>query len=109
MMPPEAFSLSDNSQQQWTIHKANKTASIQYISQQCLRMICTHLKVKNELGKACKTKQDCVWALANPTAFSALSSTGPTVNYLCLANVAVNPAVKPNIMKMYGKGQTKDE
>jgi hypothetical protein len=75
-------------QQQWTILKANKTDSIQYISQQCLVMICTHLKVKNQFGKAWKTKQDCLWALANPTAFSTdLSSTGPTVNYLRLANV----------------------
>jgi hypothetical protein len=57
-------------QQQWTIHKANKTDFIQYISQQSLQMICTHLKVKNELDKACKTKQDCVWELANPKAFS---------------------------------------
>jgi hypothetical protein len=96
-------------QQQWTIHKANKTASIQYISQQALRMICTHLKVKNQFGKACKTKQDCLWALANPTTFSDLSSTGPTVNYLRLANVVVDPAVKPKIMTMYGKGLNKDE
>ena len=96
-------------QQQWTIHKSNKTASIQYISQQCLRMICSHLKVKNQFGKACKTKQDCLWALANPTAFSDLSSTGPTVNCLRLANVVVDPAVKPKIMKMYGKGLNKDE
>jgi hypothetical protein len=43
-------------QQQWTIHKANKTASIQYISQQRLRMVCTHLKVKNQFGKGWKDK-----------------------------------------------------
>jgi hypothetical protein len=28
---------------------------------------------------------------------------------LRLANVVVNPAVKPNIMQMYGNGFTKDE
>jgi hypothetical protein len=40
-------------QEQWIIHKANVTDSIQYINQQYLGMICTHLKVKNQLGKAC--------------------------------------------------------
>jgi hypothetical protein len=52
-----------------------------------------------------------VWALANPTAFATnlVASTTPSVKYLRLANVVVDPAVKPNIMKMYGKGLTKDE
>jgi hypothetical protein len=73
-------------------------------------MICTHLKAKNELGKACKTKQDCVCVLAHPTAFSTvLSSMGPTVNYMRLANIVVDSPVKKDIMKMYGNGLTKDE
>jgi hypothetical protein len=69
------------------------------------------LKLKNQKGKSCRNKTDCLWGLANPTAFSTdiASTTGPTINYLRLANVVVNPAVKPKIMKMYGKGLTKDE
>jgi hypothetical protein len=96
-------------QQQWTIHKANKTASIQYIDLHLLRKVCIHLKLKNQNGKSCRNKTDCLWGLANPTAFSDLSSKGPTVNYLHLTNVVVDPKVKPKIMKMYGKGLTKDE
>jgi hypothetical protein len=34
---------------------------------------------------------------------------GTDVNYLCLANVVVNSTMKEHIMKMYGKGLTKDE
>jgi hypothetical protein len=73
-------------------------------------MICTHFNVKKENGKACKTKQDCLWALANPTTFATnLASTAPTVNYLRFANNVVDPNVKQSIMKIYGKGQIKEE
>jgi hypothetical protein len=97
-------------QQQWTIHNAKKTASIHYIDLHLLHKICIHLKLKNQKGKSCQNLTDCLWGLANPTAFSTnLASTRPTTNYFCLANVVVNPKVKPTNMKMYGKGLTKDE
>jgi hypothetical protein len=80
-----------------------------YIDLHLLRKVCIHLKVKNQKGKSCRNKTDCLWGLANPTAFSDLASKGPTVNYLRLANVVVDPDVKPKIMKIYGKGLTKDE
>jgi hypothetical protein len=97
-------------QQQWTIHNANKTASIEYIDLHLLRKVCIHLKLKNQNRKSCRNRTECLWGLANPTTFSTdLASIGPTINYLLLANVVVDPAVKPKIMKMYGKGLTKDE
>jgi hypothetical protein len=92
-------------QQQWTIHNANKTASIQYIDLHLLHKVCIHLKLKNQKGKSCQNKTECLWGLANPTAFSAniASTTGLAIN------VVVDPVVKPKIMKMYGKGLTKEE
>ena len=97
-------------QQQWTIYNANKTASIQYIDLHLLRKVCINWKLKNQKGKSCRNRTECLWGLANPTAFSMdLASKGPTINYLRLTNVVVNPAVKPKIMKMYAKGLTKGE
>jgi hypothetical protein len=98
-------------QQQWTIHNANKTASIQYNDLHLLRKVCIPLKLKNQKGMSCRNRTECLWGLANPTALSTnLASTrGPTINYLRLTNVIVDPTVKPTIMKMYGKGLTKDE
>jgi hypothetical protein len=68
------------------------------------------LKLKNEKGKSCQNKTNCLRGLAHPTAFSTnLASMGLTINYMDLANVVVNLTVKKNIMKMYRKGLSKDE
>jgi hypothetical protein len=68
------------------------------------------LEAQESKGKVLPKQDRMPLGTSNPTAFSMdLASKGPTINYLRLTNVVVNPAVKPKIMKMYAKGLSKDE